>query len=438
VLLFTTAVAMTTTLLAGIVPAVHGSRLRAADQLRERAGPSGSPGGRRLRNGLVVGEIALSFVLLIGTGLMIRSFVELHRVDPGFNANRLLTFELNLPFTRYPDAESRNPFFQELQERLAGLPGVARVSGVTPLPLAGEAFHGRYTSDAVADESSDFGQAHYRLVLPGYFESMGTELLAGRYLTRDDEVNARPYVVVDDTLAQKAWPEESAVGKQLWVRLTQELTSLEVVGVVRRQAQDSLHETPRETIYFPNGTAGAFGGITDWVLRTEVEPLSIVPQVKRELSAMDAGLPLAKVRPMTDYIAESMARTRFAMQLIAAFGAAALAIATIGLYAVLYHAVQQRCAEVGVRMSFGARGVDIFQLFLRHGLVLALLGVGIGIATAVAVSRSIASLLVGVSAQDPLTYIAAALLFVTIAMAATLAPAWRASRIEPMRVLREA
>jgi putative ABC transport system permease protein len=215
------------------------------------------------------------------------------------------------------------------------------------------------------------------------------------------------------------------------------MTSFEIVGVVRRQAQDSLMEAPREIIYFPNGAAAALGGVTDWVVRTEVEPLSIVPQVKRELAAMDARLPLAKVRPMSDYVADAMARTRFALQLIAAFGAAALAIAAIGLYAVLHHAVQQRCAEVGVRMSFGARGADIFRLFLRHGVALALFGVSAGIVAAVGLSRTLSGLLVGVTPQDPPTYILTALLFVLIAAAASFIPAWRAARIEPMRVLRE-
>jgi putative ABC transport system permease protein len=438
VLLFTILVALTTTLLAGIAPAVLGSRLRAADQLRERAGPSASPGGRRLRNGLVVGEIALSFVLLIGTGLMIRSFVELHRVDPGFDAEGLLTFELNLPFARYPDAESRSRFYLEFQERLSGLPGVAQVSGVTPLPLAGEPFHGRYTSDAAPDETSEFAQAHYRMILPGYFETMHTQLLAGRYLDRDDEINARPYVVVDDALANKSWPGDDAVGKQVWVRLGQEMTSFEVAGVVRHQVQDSLAEAPREIIYFPNGAGGAFGVINDWVVRTGVDVLSIVEQVKRELTAMDASLPLAKIRSMTEYVADSMARTRFALHLIAAFGVAALVIAAVGLYAVIRHAVQLRCAEVGVRMSFGARSADIFRLFLRYGLVLTVVGVGTGVIAAIALSRIIAGLLVGVSAQDPPTFVLVALLFVLVAAAASLVPAWRAARIEPMRVLREA
>jgi predicted permease len=440
VLLFTVAISAATTLLAGLAPALRGSRLQAADQLRERAGPAGSPGGSRLRNGLVVGEVALSFVLLIATGLMIRSFMELHRVDPGFEAEGLLTFELNLPFTRYPDADSQNRFYRQLQERLGALPGVTGVSAVLPLPLANEAFHGRYTSAASADETTQYSQAHYRTVLPGWFETMGTEVLSGRYLDADDELDARTSVVVDDTLANKSWPGEQAVGKRLWVRLGQEMTAFEVVGVVRHQAQDSLHEDNRETIWFPNSTAGALGvlaGVNDWIVRTELDPMGLVPQVKGEVAALDASLPLAKVRPMNDYVADARARTRFALQLIAAFGVAALLIAAIGLYAVIHHSALQRRAEVGVRMSFGARGGDILQLFLRHGLVLSIIGIGIGVVTATMLGGSIANLLVGVTAQDLPTYLAAALLFVLIAAAASLVPAWRAARIEPMKVLRE-
>lgn len=437
VLLFTIVVAALTTVLAGLVPALQGSRLRVADQLKERAGTMGSAGGNRLRSGLVVAEIALSFVLLIGTGLMIRSFMELERTDPGFDAEGLLTFEVTLPFNRYPDPELRNRFYGEFRERLAKLPGVASVSGVTPLPLAGEPFNGRYSPDAVADETSNFRQAQYRLILPGYFETMGLDLVTGRLLNRDDDENARPYVVVDETLAEKAWPGMNPIGRQIWVRVTQEMAQLEVVGVVRHEVQDSLHEVPRETIYFPNATAAGFGGINDWVLRTSVDPLSLVPQIKAELSAMDPRVPLAKVRPMTAYVADAMARTRFALQLIGAFGIAALTIAAIGLYAVIHYAVRQRRAEIGVRMSFGAGDKDIFVLFLRYGMVMAGTGLVIGAVAAVGLSRGLGGFLVGVAATDPVTYGAAALFFALIALAASLAPAWRASRVEPMRVLRE-
>lgn len=438
VLLFTVTIAALTTLLAGLVPAVHGSRLHAAEQLKERTGMAGASGGNRLRTGLVIGEIALSFVLLTGTGLMIRSFMELERADPGFDAEALLTFELNLPFTRYPDPESQYRFYEAFQDRLSNLPGVVSASGITPLPLAGEPFHGRYSSAAAVDESSDFRQAHYRVVMPGYFETMRTELLAGRYLNRDDEENARPNVVVDETLVEASWPGENPVGKRIWVRLTTaDMTAFEVVGVVRHQVQDALHEVPRETIWFPNRSSGGVAGINDWIVRTEVDPLSIVPQVKRELAVLDARIPLAKIRPMGDYLMDAMSRTRFALQLIGTFGVAALVIAGIGLYAVVHYVVRQRRGEIGVRMSFGAGSGDIFGLFLRYGMFLSAAGLAIGAMAAVGLSRSISGLLVGVTANDPPTYLAAALFFAVIAFMASVVPAWRAARVEPMRVLRE-
>jgi putative ABC transport system permease protein len=438
ILLFTTGVAALTTLLAGLLPALHGSRLRVAEQLKERTGTLGTTGAqRRLRTGLVIGEIALSFVLLVGTGLMVRSFVELGRTDPGFEPDGLLTFQLNLPLNRYQEAEDRNAFYKEFQERLAGLPGVVSVSGVTPLPLSGQPFNGRYSADATVDETSSFRQAQYRLVLPGYFETMGLDLVAGRTLTRDDDENARPYVVVDETLAQKAWPGLDPLGRRVWARLGQEMSQHEVVGVVRHEVQDSLHETPRETIYFPNRAAGGFAGINFWALRTAVAPSSLVPQVKAELAAMDPRVPLADVRPMRDYLADAMSRTRFALQLVGAFGVAALVIAAIGLYAVVHYAVRQRRAEIGVRMSFGAAGRDIFALFLRHGLALAASGLLLGGLAALGLSRGLGSFLVGVSAHDPLTYVAAAVLFALVALVASVLPSWRASRVQPMRVLRE-
>jgi putative ABC transport system permease protein len=212
VLLFTLAVAMLTTLLAGVAPAMHGSRLRVADQLKERSGAAGLTGGNRLRTALVIGETALSFVLLVGTALMIRSFVELQRVDPGFEADRLLTFEVNLPFTRYPDPESRNRMYREFQARLSSLPGVSQVSAVTPLPLSGIPFNGRYSGADTVDDTAEFRQAQYRLVLPGSFETMQNELLAGRSLNRDDDEQARRNVVIDETLSQKSWPGENPIG----------------------------------------------------------------------------------------------------------------------------------------------------------------------------------------------------------------------------------
>jgi putative ABC transport system permease protein len=243
--------------------------------------------------------------------------------------------------------------------------------------------------------------------------------------------------IVDDVLVAASWPGEDPIGKQVWVRLNApEPVPLEVVGVIRRQLQDNLHEAPRETIYFTAGSSNQFG-VNSWVLRSTVAQETLLPLVRRELAALDAGLPLVRVRPMQDFVSGAMARTRFALQLIGAFGVAAVLIAAVGLYAAIHFLVRQRRAEIGVRMSFGARPADIFRQFLRQGLGLAAMGIGIGLVAAFALSRLLAGLLVNVTPTDPATFLAIAAGFLAIALVASSIPAWGAARVNPMTVLRD-
>jgi predicted permease len=435
VLSFALAVAFATTLLAGLIPALQGSRAAMSGALRDRS--SGNlGGGNRLRWGLVAGEVALSFVLLIGAGLMIRSFVELHRTELGFDPGNLMTFQVNLPFNEYATFEQRRQFYYAFQERLENLPGVTSAAAAVPLPLSGQAQNGRYSTVPPTGDDTAYRQANYRVVLPGYFQAMGTPLLAGRMLTRDDELNARPVLIVDDVLAQRSWPGEDAIGKQVWIRLNNpEPEPFEVVGVVRRQLSDNLHEAPRETVYFTAGSGGQFG-VNHWAVRSPLPPESLLPLVRRELAALDASVPLARAQPMAAYVDAAMERTRFALQLIGAFGVAALLIAAVGLYAAIHFLVRQRRAEVGVRMSFGARRADIFRLFLKYGMSLAALGIAAGLVAAWALSRSISGLLVNIAPTDPATYAAIAVFFLLIALVASAIPALRAARMSPMTVLR--
>jgi predicted permease len=438
ILAFACGATLVTTLLAGLAPALQGSRLAVAGALRDRSG-AGLAGGNRLRRGLVAGEIALSFVLLIGAGLMVRSFAELHRTDPGFDATDVLTFQVNLPVQRYPEFEQRRQFYYEFQDRLEALPGVSGIAAAVPLPLTGGAFHGRYaTVQPTGDDTTAYRQANYRVILPGYFETMRTPLLAGRHLTRDDEINERPVAIVDDVLAAASWPGEDPIGKQVWVRLNAppEPIPLEVVGVIHRQMQDNLHEAPRESIYFTAGSTNLFG-VNAWVLRSTVPPDALLPLVRRELAALDAELPLVQVRPMQEFVSAAMARTRFALQLIGAFGMAALLIAAVGLYAAIHFLVRQRRAEIGVRMSFGARPADIFRQFLRHGMALAAAGILAGLVAAYALSRTLSGLLVNIAPTDPATYAMIAAGFFVIALAASAIPALRAARVNPVTVLRD-
>jgi predicted permease len=436
VLAFAVGTAVLTTMLAGLAPALQGSRAAVAGSLRDRSGGA-LGGGQRLRRGLVAGEVALSFVLLIGAGLMVRSFVELHRAELGFEPDNVLTFQVNLPFQEYPEFEQRRQFYYALQERIGALPGVLGVAAATPLPLSGQAFNGRYASEQPTGDDTAYRQANYRIILPGYFETMRTPLLAGRHLTRDDEINERRVAVVDDVMVAASWPGQDPIGKPVWIRLNDpEPVAFEVIGVVRRQLQDNLHEAPRESIYFTAGSGGQFGA-NAWVVRGAVPPESLLPLVRRELAALDAGLPLVQVQTMDAFVDAAMDRTRFALQLIGAFGIAALLIAAVGLYAAIHFLVRQRRAEIGVRMSFGARPGDIFRQFLRHGLTLAVIGIGVGLAAALALSRTLSGLLVNVTPTDPATYAAIAGFFLVIALVASAIPALRAARVNPMTVLRD-
>jgi predicted permease len=437
VLTFAVGAAVLTTLLAGLAPALQGSRIAVAGALRDRTGGA-LGGGHRMRRALVAGEVALSFVLLIGAGLMVRSFAELHSTELGFEPEGVLTVQVNLPFQQYPEFEQRRQFYYEFQERIAALPGVSSVAAANPLPLTGQPFHGRYaTEQPTGEDTTAYRQANYRVVLPGYFETMRTPLLAGRHLTRDDELNERRVAVVDDVLAAASWPGEDPIGKQVWVRLNApEPVPFEVVGVIRRQLQDNLHEAPRESIYFTAGSSGQFG-VNAWVLRSDLGAEALLPLLRRELAALDPGLPLVQAQPMNTFVAAAMARTRFALQLIGAFGVAALVIAAVGLYAAIHFLVRQRRAEIGVRMSFGARPADIFRQFLRHGLVLAAVGIAIGLAAALALSHTLSGFLVNVAPTDPVTYVAIAAGFLVVALLASSIPALRASRLNPMTVLRD-
>ena len=437
VLAFTLGLAVFTAFLAGLAPAYQGTRVDLSIQLRERTGAEGLAGHGRLRNALVIGEVALSFVLLIGTGLMVRSFYELTNIDPGYNPDNLLTFRVNLPIARFPDPESRSQFVLQLQEDIKAIPGVENASATFPAPLSGTGFNGRYTTEASANDDTEYRQADYRFVIPEYFESMQTRLVMGRFNNLDDEQNARPNVLVDRTLAETAFPNDNPIGKQIWIRLgAPQPVPITIVGVVEHQANESLHESGRETIFLPSKYGGVFGGVNSWMIRTSVPPLSVLPQIKNLVSGMDKDLPVARVSTMADYVDTAMAPTRFAMRLIGAFGISALVLASIGLYAVLAYLVRQRRSEIGVRLSFGAKPAHIFKLFLKQGLLLAFMGLGVGIVAALGLGQSMSSLLVGITAVDPMTYMSIATLFVLVAIAACLFPAWRATRVDPMEVLR--
>lgn len=436
VFVYTAAAAMLAALIFGTLPALHASRADLARALKDRGRASGARAQAMLHGSVVVLEVALSLVLLIGAGLMLRSFAVLRDVQPGFEPQNLLTFELGLPFGRYPAPVDRATFSRLLRERLEAESGIQSATAAMPLPLTSVANHGPYGREEALGQPDQLKQADLRIVLPEYFATMRTAVIAGRTLSAADESDSAAVVVVDRVLAEKTWPGESAVGKRMLIRLfTPEPIFVDVVGVVDHQRNGTLAAEGRETVYFPGRFAGSWNNM-HWAVRTTGDPLRAVGAVRAVLAELDPLLPISRVQPMTEYVDGAMAPTRFALILIGIFGLTALLLASIGLYGVLAYAVRQRTAEIGLRMAFGARGTSILRMVVTEGLRLAFIGVVLGLAAALALTRVLGTLLVGVQPTDATTYAAVAALFLAIAALACYVPAWRATRVDPLVALR--
>lgn len=446
VLAFAGGATLVATLLFGLTPALKSASPHLAHALRERTGDSGSSGGNKLRTALVVAEVALSLVLLVGAGLMLRSFSKLSQVEPGFEADNVLTMTVPLPMFKYLDPNGRADFYERLQERMMGLSGVEAVGGVLPLPLAGGDQYLIYSYGRPGATEDEWNQtrADYKAVIPGYFETMGASLISGRFLTAaDNRADARRVVVVDEQLAGRAFPGEEAVGRQLDVTVFAfDSTGVntirvpaEIVGVIGNMRAESLTEDGREAVYFP--LRWFPWPPVSMTVRASADPLSLVSQIRREVEAMDPDVPVADVQPMRDYIAEAVAPTRFAFALIGVFATMALVLASIGLYGVIAYSVRQRTREIGVRMAFGADESNIVKLVLKRGMVVGLIGVGTGIVASLISTRTVSSLLYGVSAVDPITFVGIPLILVAVTLVASYVPARRAMRVDPVVALRD-
>ncbi len=434
------AVVTAVSLLAGCLPAAVSARRDVAGQLKDRSAYQESRGSGRWRNGLVIGEVALSFALLVGAGLMIRSFIDLTSRDPGFNPESVMTFAYNLPNERYPEPAQQLAFHREFEQRLAALPGVVRTGGVFPLPLSGLGFGSRYATDLVTFEDGSARQAAYHITYPGFFEAIGAKLTAGRTFTQPDQDGARNVVVVNEALAERAWPGKSPIGETLYIRRGDraEPAPIEVIGVIRHVSLATLDEEPAEALYFPSAFSDAtgFGNGFVWIVRTTGDPRALLGPIKDALRRMDPELPLQNEETLADIVRASTAPMRFSMTLTSIFGALALLLAVVGLYGVLAYRVRQRRPELGVRLTFGAAPRGIFALVVRQGMLLVAIGLGIGLAAALGLSRTMTKLLVGIGAADPLTYAGIIVLFTLVALLACALPAWRATQVDPAVTLR--
>ena len=441
---FAAAVAVVAAILFGLAPALRAVRGNLADGLRDRGTVTGGARGNKLRTVLVVSEVTLSLILLVGAGLMVRSFAAIQRVDPGFDAQNVVTFNAPLPFLKYLSSESRATFVNQLGDRLAAIPGVEAVGGVTPLPLAGGEQYsvGSYGKIGEADEVYRTNKADYKAVLPGYFEAMKIALLSGRtFLRSDNEVQALDVAIVDAKLAARLFGRENPVGAQILVDHFNETTfSLErlpvtVVGVVANVRSASLAAEGRETIYLPY-VFQAFLPLT-FVVRTAADPAGLVSRIRTEVNALDPDVPAADLTTLESWVTEAMSQTRFLLALSSTFAGLALVLAAIGLYGVISFSARQRTREIGVRVALGASDGDVRRLILGQGMIVAAVGIGLGLAASVALTRVVSSYLVGVSATDPVTFAGVSLVLLGVSALASYLPARRAATIDPVRALRE-
>jgi putative ABC transport system permease protein len=435
VIAFTATAALMAAGLFGIVPALRASRPDVAIVLRGSSRTTGLGNAGMLRNVVVVAEVALSFVLLIGSGLMVRSFLELQRIDPGFDSGHLLTF-LTLGGRRGAQPPQRAAWVRDLANKLHALPGVRSVTAATPFPLAGPFFPIRWGLAPALTDPSKFQAVDNLFVLPGYFETMHTPLIAGRGFTDADNAGDRDVVVVDQLLAAKAFPNESAIGKRILIRVRKlEPEWVEIIGVAAHVRTTSLAVAGREQVYFTDGYVD-HGRVNRWALRVNGDPAQLAAQVRAAVAQHDSHMVLMEMQPMDTLVEQAQAATRFQLLLIGVFAAIAAILAGVGLYGVLATLVRQRTAEIGVRMALGAAPGGIFQLIVSHGLRLSAAGILVGLAAAAGFTRVMSSMLIGVKPIDPATYAAMAALFLVIAAIASWLPARRAAALDPTVALR--
>jgi predicted permease len=440
-LLFTLSLSVFSGILFGLAPALRIARIDLRSVLSD--GTRGSAGtgavwgrGNNLRRLLVVSELALSVILLIGAGLLIRSFAHLESVSPGFNPQNVLTLELTMNGHRYKDGPAVFAAYRQLNERLEHIPGVSAAGSITSLPLSEMFAWGPITIEGRTPPAGEnFLNADERIVSGHYFEAMQIPLRRGRLFNDFDSPTTQKVAIIDEYFAQQYWPHDEAVGKRIRTGGAESKDDwLTIVGVVGRIKQDALDSDPRIAFYLPHAqyTTQAM----NVVVRSGVAPATLTSAIKKEIRELDPDLPIYNVRTMDDRVQESLARRRFAMTMLALFALLAFVLATIGIYGVMAYMVNQGTREIGIRLALGATQSNILRLVVRQGMTLALTGVGIGLAGAFALTRLMRSLLFGVKSTDPVTFVAIAALLSAIALVASYIPARRAARIDPMVSLR--
>jgi predicted permease len=439
VLFFTAIVSLATGLLFGLVPAVQAAHSNLNDTLKESGRESGAGArGNRIRSLLVVSEVAVSFLLLIGAGLLINSFIRLRHVDAGFRPDKVLTMKVVLPETRYTNKEHRTIFYDDLIRRVDALPGVVSSAVATNLPLAENGDSVGIAIEGRVDPAPDrIPIVITRVVSPDYFKTMTIPALSGRTFEQTDKADAPPVVIISETTARRFWPGENVLGKHIKIGSSSSSSRpwLTVVGIVKDVRQFDLVEEPKPQIYLPYQQAGFFEPRA-LVVRTNIEPMSLAPAVRKTVWEIDKDQPVSDITSMEAVVSDSVARQRFSMLLLGVFAVLALVLAAVGIYGVMSYSVVQRTREIGIRMALGAQRRDVLKMTVGQGLKLVGIGVAIGLAAAVILTRVMSTLLFGVSATDPTTFVSISVVLIAVAVLASYIPALRATRIDPMLALR--
>jgi len=439
VLGFTAIIAIATGFVFGLAPALQASRFSLNETLKEGGRDAAGGGkGARVRDLLVIAEVAVSFVLLIGAGLLINSFVHLRNLDPGFRPDHLLTAKIEMSELKYPDREHRLPFLDEILRRVRALPGVqsAAIAGNLPLTYNGDSMYigVEGVPDPPPDQQMD---VIYRAVGPGYFNTMQIPLLQGRDFNDQDTTAETSYkVIVSEKLAQHFWPGKNPIGKRLKSgSTTAEGPWREVVGVVKDVRQNDFIAPPKMQMYLSYRQLKALAP-NALVVRTTIDPLSLAGELRNAVWAVDKDQPVSNIDSMEHIVAGAVARQRFTALLLGIFATVALLLAAVGIYGVLSYSVAQRTREIGIRMALGAQRSEVLRMTVMQGLKLVGLGLVLGLGAAFLLTRVMVSLLFGTSTTDPLTFFGISLLLLAVALLASFIPALRATRVDPMIALR--
>jgi putative ABC transport system permease protein len=445
VLLFCVSVSILAGLVLGLVPALRAARSDLNADLKDgNRSAAGDSVRSRARNAFIVAEIALSLVLLVCAGLLIKSFSRLQSVNPGFNLERALAVRLALPPAKFPSGAAVKSFYDRLAPRLSALPGVESVGAASALPMSALNARTEFViSGRPPAKPSDVPGAQHRWVSPGYFHAMRIPLIRGREFLEQDDERGAGVVVVDQALARKFFAGEDPLGAHIQITLGDGNPSrdYEIVGIAETVKHNSLNEEPVPAFYgpmpqAPKGVVPFLANNFSLVVRTGIDPGVMSETVRRELRALDPDVAVSSVKPMDQVLSGSVAPRKFNLILLATFAGTALLLAAGGIYAVIAYLVTERTREIGVRLALGAQRADVLSLIVGHALKIVLIGVGLGLAGAVAATRAISALLFSTSATDPLTYGCVAALLIIVALLASYLPARRAMKVDPMVALR--